>query len=202
MDKNDILKKLIGPAKEWNSWRENNRNVTISLKGVDLSGMDLRKRLLWELDLSGAKFNRTDLRDSSFEKSNLQNADFFGANLEGATFRDSDLRYAKLEMTNLQRADLLGSNLEGATLLHADVTNANFLGVKGNFISLENNDPTSPKGDSDLLIKISHLEDRMKDMSEKIEKKVDVWVFRLAIYFVITLISVGSLGLIVKLFTK
>jgi len=81
-------------------------------KPVDLS----RKNLAY-LDLSGLNFKGAKLRD----------ADLYGVDFTGANLRGTDLANSRLDRSVLIRADLAGANLAGATILrptiYTDLTN-------------------------------------------------------------------------------
>ncbi len=74
-----------------------------SLRGADLSGLDLRWLYLQETDLS---------------KANLQWANMKGTNLREANLREADLRGADLSGANLAYVDLRGADLTGAQNLN------------------------------------------------------------------------------------
>ena len=87
----------------------------------------LRNKPLDELDLVGADFRNTDLRNVSFKQSFLIEADFSGAILDGANFseayiRNVNFRNASLRNTTFQSADWFNAvNLEFEQLRQADI---------------------------------------------------------------------------------
>lgn len=90
MANSEYLQSLSQGERVWTMWREAHPKVR-----PDLSGADLRKRMLRGFDLSGSNFSGADLRDT-----NLRRADLRGAKLDGA---------------KLYRALLSGTKLEGAS---------------------------------------------------------------------------------------
>lgn len=73
---------------------------------IGLSGADLRKAYLRELELKNADLRGADMKGANLEKADLSGADLRGADLGGASLRDADL----------SGADLSDANLSGATL--------------------------------------------------------------------------------------
>lgn len=135
-------------------------NLTnITLRGLDLSGINLIEANLKGADLTGANLENADLSGALLDDANLQGANLAGAVFIGANLSRADLRNANLEQTdftgailnnaNLTRSDLTnvalrgatftgaalvevnmtGANLSGSILTHADLTGANLAGV-------------------------------------------------------------------------
>ncbi|MEB3238618.1 MAG: pentapeptide repeat-containing protein [Cyanobacteriota bacterium] len=69
--------------------------------------------------LIGADFHGADLRDTTFNLTNLRGADF-----EGADLRNASLFGAKLQEANLRGADLRGATLDSAVLEDTDLRDA------------------------------------------------------------------------------
>lgn len=69
--------------------------------------------------LIGADFHGADLRDTTFNLTNLRGADFEGADLRGAS-----LFGAKLQEANLRGADLRGATLDSAVFEGTDLRDA------------------------------------------------------------------------------
>lgn len=82
-----------------------------SLRGADLSGLDLFCIDLRGADLSGACLNATYLQGAK-----LEGTDFRWASLLGAILASTDLRGANLEGANLDSADMQFADLAGAIL--------------------------------------------------------------------------------------
>lgn len=148
----------------WNNWRKENPQIRPNLVGADLRGADLsipdidqrggtgkflhRLQLqrsrninpanfgldLHNADLSGARFNETNLRRADFSgailkkakltKADLREADFFEADLTDATLVEADLRDAKFTLSILCNANLREVNLRGANLAQAKMGGA------------------------------------------------------------------------------
>lgn len=120
-----------------------------NLRGLDLSGLDLRKASLEGVDLTGAnleravlkganlqganltdvRLGRADLRAANLRETDLENAKLGGAKLSGADFTLADLRSADLAQLDLQGVNLHRANLTGANLASADLRDAQLGGV-------------------------------------------------------------------------
>lgn len=80
----------------WNTWREANPDAH-----PDLSGADLRQRMLRGFDLSDSNLSGSDLRDTNFRSANLS-----AANLDGAKLYRSLLSGTKLQGTSFKKTVL------------------------------------------------------------------------------------------------
>jgi uncharacterized protein YjbI with pentapeptide repeats len=101
----------------------------------DLSGIDLRRAILTEVNLSKADLHEADLREANLSKTNLRRAILTEVNLSKADLHEADLREANLSgahlsEANLSGADLSGANLSGANLRRARVTNTQLAQAK------------------------------------------------------------------------
>ena len=88
--------------------------LIIAPTGRASAAMDYAKQAL-----IGADFHGADLRDTTFNLTNLRSADFEGADLRGAS-----LFGAKLQEANLRGADLRGATLDSAVLEGTDLRDA------------------------------------------------------------------------------
>jgi hypothetical protein len=102
----DILKRGV---KAWNQWRKDSPDAEPDLSGANLSGAKL-----YNIDLSRANLEWTD----------LSSADLGDADLIGATFKDTNLSMAKLHRTNLSDIALDSVDLTRAILVETDLTGA------------------------------------------------------------------------------
>src|SRR5258707_15086237 len=81
----------------WNRWRaetfeqwqrgvqlEDPAETLIDLRGADLSGANLRRALLYDVDHSGANLHGADLRQVTCHSTNFYEADLSAANLSQA----------------------------------------------------------------------------------------------------------------------
>jgi len=82
----------------------------------------LRKMMLEEANLVGAKLGRADLSYAKMDFSILSEAKLYFAKLEHADMSGVNLQGAMLTGANLRHADLVASHLEGAFLSEADLT--------------------------------------------------------------------------------
>jgi hypothetical protein len=97
----------------WNQWREENPSVR-----PDLSGADLRHRMLRRFDFTDADLAHTDLRDVNFRRANLT-----GARLDGARLYRAFLSGTVLDRTSFRGTVLyetVFSNVTLSSALHLD----------------------------------------------------------------------------------
>jgi uncharacterized protein YjbI with pentapeptide repeats len=101
------------------------REITTTLfKAKPGERVDLSKRNLAYLDLSGLNFKGAD----------LAHTDLYGVDFTNANLRGTDLSHARLDRAVLIRADLSGANLSGATLLRPTI-----------YTDLSNNSADAPR---------------------------------------------------------
>jgi hypothetical protein len=96
------------------------------LRGIEMTGADLREARLDEADMRDSHLNVADLRAAILRSTNLQRADLQDADLRQSILFHADLRGAnlggaRLEGTYLDHADLSGARLDGARLLGTDL---------------------------------------------------------------------------------
>lgn len=111
---------------------------------ADLSGASLERAwglhvvaegaILQEMRAAEANFAESNFREiraagSIWEKAELFQADFFGADLVGAEFEKANLEKARLSGANLTRARFVKANLEGAELIRANLFRASLNGA-------------------------------------------------------------------------
>lgn len=102
----------------------------ITLEAISLRGEDLSRINLGFSHLHGADLSHTNLSGASLSTSDLSLADLRGANLSGAKMRRTYLFQADLTEANLHRADLWEANLQGSNLLNAKLNGANLKGAR------------------------------------------------------------------------
>ena len=105
-----------------------------SLKGINLSGVDLQYADFIQADLSqtnlrrikleSGNLSRVDLKSANLKEANLRNADLTWADLSNA-----DLSWANLSRADLSRANLTSANLNAADLSMTDLGRVNFTGA-------------------------------------------------------------------------
>ena len=105
----------------WNRWREENRDIKPDLSGVNLEKAKLRNINLAGTDLKFANLKFANLESAYMDEANLSNANLFNANLVSTDMRDICLIKADMMKSNLSRADLLFANLSYANLNVADI---------------------------------------------------------------------------------
>jgi hypothetical protein len=86
-----------------------------------LSGMNLSRLDLVEVNLSGANLSNTNLSDAKLIAANLSGANLFQANLKGANLIGANLSKTDLRKANLMGANLFQTDLNGANLMEANL---------------------------------------------------------------------------------
>ncbi len=112
-----------------------------SLKGKNLSGLDLREVNFFRINLEGANLRNANLIEVEFDEVNLSMADLGGAYLYGAKFHRTNLSAADLSNADLREVEFIGINLEMAVLCMADLEmadlrRANLSGANLNMASM------------------------------------------------------------------
>ena len=110
------LSRLRSGVHSWNAWRNENPRLR-----PDLSGADLRFRVLDRVNLHQANLAGADLTHAFLHEADLFGADLSAATMAGtnccmARLRDARLTMADLHRANFDRADLTGADLSGANL--------------------------------------------------------------------------------------
>jgi uncharacterized protein YjbI with pentapeptide repeats len=110
------------------------------LRGVDLTGANLRDASFKRTDLSDAILAEADIRRAKLvsalmhgtvlDGANLVRADLTKAELTGASLRGADLTSARLFRADLSKADLTGARLANADLLKAILAGATWIDGK------------------------------------------------------------------------
>ncbi|MDY6893863.1 MAG: pentapeptide repeat-containing protein [Thermotogota bacterium] len=129
MDKEKMVKLLLSSVAKFNEYREDNPDVLVGLRGVNLAGANLKGANLTGADLTGANLTMANLRGAFLRKACLAGADLKGANLTGADLTGADLTGADLTGADLTGANLTGANPRWANLTGADLTGANLTGA-------------------------------------------------------------------------
>jgi uncharacterized protein YjbI with pentapeptide repeats len=103
----------------WNSWIEQNPNVTPDLSGADFRSMSLQEAQFQGAQLQEAILYGADLRKANLSRANLLRAVLVEANLESANLQGANLQEANLSKARLPAAQLQGANLQSAFLPEA-----------------------------------------------------------------------------------
>ena len=103
----------------------------VDLRGLNLSGQDLRGRhlhlaKLQGADLSGSNWQYSHLADMDLSNAKLSKSNFTGANLRGSNMRNADLSQAQLGYANLTNANLSHAKMPNADLRNAELNAAVF----------------------------------------------------------------------------
>lgn len=104
--------------------------VNLYTKGKrDFASHDFSALVAPKINLSGAVFHQSNLKQINLQGANLFNADFGRASLNRANLRDTNLAQAYLSNADLEGADLRGADLTQAYLLNANLRGANLCGA-------------------------------------------------------------------------
>ncbi len=95
----------------------------------DFASHDLSALAAPKINLSGAVFHQSNLKQINLQGANLFNADFGRASLNRANLRDTNLAQAYLSNADLEGADLRGADLTQAYLLNANLRGTNLCGT-------------------------------------------------------------------------
>lgn len=107
-----------------------------------IAHIDLRQVTFDLTDLSGTRFHSVNFEGASLRGTNLQASILTNANLQGADMSQANLRDADLDDANLQKAnfyqadlayaDLGDANLQKANFIEANLTHAHLWGIDFN----------------------------------------------------------------------
>jgi uncharacterized protein YjbI with pentapeptide repeats len=109
----------------WNTWRDENANITPDLSEANLHEANLYEANLSGANLGGARLSGANLGWAQLVETNLSRADLTRANLIGAI-----LHKAILHKTNLSEANLYEANLLQALLNEANLSGAKLRGAR------------------------------------------------------------------------
>ncbi|MBF0561588.1 MAG: pentapeptide repeat-containing protein [Alphaproteobacteria bacterium] len=118
------------PKVEWQRcYHDDNDLSAVNLDGAQLRDAtfqrsNLSRAILTKVHAFGAKLISTNLSGANLDNSMFSEADFTKADLSGATLRNTNLQRARLYRATLRKADLTGARMDGADLLEADLTGA------------------------------------------------------------------------------
>ena len=117
--------------------REDVRQISVHLRGVNLSGANLSNSTLRDTDLTGATFNMgnlanakltgSDFTGAQFVRGTSRCARFHSAKLVKTFFLDHDLTGAQFNGSQLARAKFIQCALKGAHLYSEALTDADFI---------------------------------------------------------------------------
>jgi len=123
-DKKDIT--------EWNEWRKEHPDAAIWLQGSNFKGWWLQKAnfmhgpQFYESTGTYITFEEVHLERAVFEWTDLQNADFTGANMDGTRLWSANAQGAYFHGTSLMDAELEVANFENCDFCDAILVNASF----------------------------------------------------------------------------
>lgn len=97
-------------------WTGKNDDELDKVKGADLRGRDLRYAVGNNVFLAKARLNASDLRNVSFDYSDLRQADLTSTSLSGASLYNAQMQGAQLDDAELSGVDWLSTRIEYADL--------------------------------------------------------------------------------------
>ena len=101
--------------------REDIRQISVQLRGINLSKANLRNSTLRDTDLSGSRFISTDLTGAKLTGSQFDGSMFAGSQFSGANLTSASLENTRFWQTNLSEAILAGTNAKGADFWECDL---------------------------------------------------------------------------------
>ena len=104
--------------------REDIREISVHLRGVNLSGANLKQAILRDTDLTGAALLGTDLSRARLSGSDLSRATLAGSRLWQTNLRSTKFIDARLLRVELAHAILVGADLTGAQFYECNVNGA------------------------------------------------------------------------------
>ncbi len=108
--------------------RENANEVSLHLRGRDLTYAYFDRSDLHRADLTGAKLNYASMSKTNLSRARMRSAQLIGVNLEGANLAHADLSFAKITQANLKKTELQCANLYFSTIVDSDLSNAKMPG--------------------------------------------------------------------------
>ncbi|UCH14989.1 MAG: pentapeptide repeat-containing protein, partial [Bacteroidales bacterium] len=140
------LKVLKKGVNYWNTWRAENKNEKIDLRGaclkeaklpnINLSNASLEKINFGEAMLNGADFTEANLEEANLKEATVAQAVFNGANMKGINLkevtlynidlRDAVLMYANIKETSMHSVDFRGADLRNANIKEASLQEVDF----------------------------------------------------------------------------
>ena len=96
-----------------------------ALEGDDLSGVSIPRTFLCRSEISGVRFENSDLSESF-----ACWCDFVNSSFRGADLSRSDLRSSTFERVSFCEANLSGADLRHSAFIECDFTGANVTGAK------------------------------------------------------------------------
>lgn len=97
------------------------------LRETSFQRANLEKAILVTVDAYRARFISADMKGARLDGGIFAEADFTKADLTGASLKDTDLRRAKFFRASLRGADLTGAKTLGADFLNADLSGARWI---------------------------------------------------------------------------
>jgi len=156
LTREDVLKLIEehGGPEGLNLSRRNLKGIDLSgepeksldLHGINLAMANLQKANLWRTNLHTVNLRRADLSEANISRVVLRNANLQLANLTGAKLTGADFRGANLSMANLRGADLGEANLTDANLSWARLGDTNLTSAILGVTTLGNVDLSGVKG--------------------------------------------------------
>ena len=108
--------------------REDANEVSLHLRGRDLTYAYFDRSDLHRADLTGAKLNHASMSGTNLSRARMRSTQLIGVNLEGANLAHADLSFAKITHANLKETGLQCANLYFATIVDSDLSKAKMPG--------------------------------------------------------------------------
>ncbi|MCP4936642.1 MAG: pentapeptide repeat-containing protein [bacterium] len=126
--------------------REDANEVSLHLRGRDLTYAYFDRSDLHRADLTGAKLDFASMSETNLSHARMRSARLTGVNLERANLAHADLSLVKFYNANLKNTGMQCANLYFATIIGSDLSNAKLPGSNLHYATLQ----ASNLGQADL----------------------------------------------------
>ena len=117
--------------------REDANEVSLHLRGRDLTYAYFDRSDLHRADLTGAKLDFASMSETNLSHARMRSAQLNGVNLEKANLAHTDLSLANFTNANLKGAKLQCANLYFSTIIGSDLSRASMQGSNLHYATLQ-----------------------------------------------------------------
>ena len=117
--------------------REKANEVSLHLRGRDLTYAYFDRSDLHRADLTGAKLDFASMNETNLSHARMRSATLTGVNLEGANLAHADLSLAKIYNANFKETQMQCANFYFATIIGSDLSNAKMPGSNLHYATVQ-----------------------------------------------------------------